>query len=46
VGMVPSASTSELAKNLGVELDPYGFAKTDSLAPLATSRPLKEAIDA
>jgi heterodisulfide reductase subunit A-like polyferredoxin len=39
VGMVPSASTSELAKNLGVELDPYGFAKTDSLTPLATSRP-------
>ena len=39
VGMVPSASTGELAKNLGVELDPYGFAKTDSLAPLATSRP-------
>ena len=39
VGMVPSASTGELAKNLGVELDPYGFAKTDCLAPLATSRP-------
>ncbi len=39
VGMVPSASTGELARNLGIELDPYGFAKTDSLAPLATSRP-------
>ncbi|MGD0626203.1 MAG: FAD-dependent oxidoreductase, partial [Thermodesulfobacteriota bacterium] len=38
VGMVPSASTKELAANLGVELDAYGFAKTDSLAPLATSR--------
>jgi heterodisulfide reductase subunit A-like polyferredoxin len=39
VGMVPSASTGELARNLGIELDSYGFAKTDSLAPLATSRP-------
>jgi heterodisulfide reductase subunit A-like polyferredoxin len=39
VGMVPSASTKELAKNLGIELDAYGFAKTDTLAPLATSRP-------
>jgi heterodisulfide reductase subunit A-like polyferredoxin len=39
VGMVPSASTGELAKNLGVELDPYGFARTDNLTPLATSRP-------
>jgi len=39
VGMVPSASTRELANNLGIELDPYGFAKTDTLAPLATSRP-------
>ncbi len=38
VGMVPSASTRELAKNLGIELDAYGFAKTDTLAPLATSR--------
>jgi len=38
VGMVPSASTKELAKNLGIELDAYGFAKTDSLAPLATTR--------
>jgi heterodisulfide reductase subunit A-like polyferredoxin len=38
VGMVPSASTKELAKNVGIELDAYGFAKTDSLAPLATSR--------
>jgi heterodisulfide reductase subunit A-like polyferredoxin len=38
VGMVPSASTRELAKNLDIELDAYGFAKTDSLVPLATSR--------
>ncbi|MDP3040564.1 MAG: FAD-dependent oxidoreductase, partial [Deltaproteobacteria bacterium] len=39
VGMTPSASTRELGKNLGIELDDYGFAKTDVLAPLATSRP-------
>ena len=38
VGMVPSASTKELAKNIGIELDAHGFAKTDSLTPLATSR--------
>jgi heterodisulfide reductase subunit A-like polyferredoxin len=38
VGMVPSASTQELAKSLKIELDPYGFAKTDSLTPLATTR--------
>jgi heterodisulfide reductase subunit A-like polyferredoxin len=36
--MTPSASTRELGKNLGIELDDYGFAKTDVLAPLATSR--------
>jgi heterodisulfide reductase subunit A-like polyferredoxin len=39
VGMVPSASTKALAQNLGIGLDAYGFAKTDILAPLATSRP-------
>jgi heterodisulfide reductase subunit A-like polyferredoxin len=39
VGMTPSASARELGKNLGIELDDYGFAKTDVLAPLATSRP-------
>jgi heterodisulfide reductase subunit A-like polyferredoxin len=39
VGMVPAASTKELAKNVGIELDAYGFAKTDSLTPLATTRP-------
>jgi len=39
VGMVPSASTKELAKNVGIELDAYGFAKTDPLTPLATTRP-------
>ncbi len=39
VGMVPSASTRELGKNMGIDLDDYGFAKTDPFAPLATSRP-------
>ncbi|HSR10866.1 MAG TPA: FAD-dependent oxidoreductase, partial [Thermodesulfobacteriota bacterium] len=39
VGMVPSASTGDLARNLGIELDSYGFARTDKMAPLATSRP-------
>jgi heterodisulfide reductase subunit A-like polyferredoxin len=38
VGMVPSSSTRELAKSLKIELDSYGFAKTDSLTPLATTR--------
>jgi heterodisulfide reductase subunit A-like polyferredoxin len=39
VGMVPSASTQELSRNLGIEVDSYGFAKTDLLTPLATTRP-------
>jgi len=39
VGMVPSASTKQLAATVGIDLDPYGFAKTDPFAPLATSRP-------
>ncbi|HWU39933.1 MAG TPA: FAD-dependent oxidoreductase, partial [Candidatus Acidoferrum sp.] len=39
VGMVPSPSTQELAKTLGVEVNEYGFALTDPLAPLAASRP-------
>ncbi|NWF54918.1 MAG: FAD-dependent oxidoreductase [Syntrophaceae bacterium] len=39
VGMVPASSTKQLAQNLGIELDAYGFAKTDPLNPLATTRP-------
>ncbi len=39
VGMVPAGSTKELAKNVGIELNAHGFAKTDSLTPLATTRP-------
>jgi heterodisulfide reductase subunit A-like polyferredoxin len=39
VGMIPSPSTQEMAKNLNIDVNGYGFARTDSLAPLATSRP-------
>jgi len=38
VGMTPSRSARELAKKLSIDLNPYGFAKTDSFTPLATSR--------
>ena len=36
---IPSAGTSRLAELAGVELDANGFVKTDSLMPLATSKP-------
>ena len=36
---VPSAGTEKLAQLAGVELDTNGFIKTDSLMPLATTRP-------
>lgn len=36
---VPRRGTEELAKILGVELDEYGFFKTDALAPLSTTKP-------
>jgi heterodisulfide reductase subunit A-like polyferredoxin len=39
VGMVPASSTKNLAQTVGIDLDAYGFAKTDRFAPLATSRP-------
>jgi heterodisulfide reductase subunit A len=39
VGMVPSGNAVELAERIGVELDRHGFCKTNSLAPLSTSRP-------
>ena len=39
VGMAPSASAKELAGRLSVDLNPYGFAKTDAFTPLASSRP-------
>jgi heterodisulfide reductase subunit A-like polyferredoxin len=39
VGMEAGASAQEAAKRLGVELNEDGFAATDRLSPLATSRP-------
>ncbi len=39
VGMVPSKGTMEMAKRMGVELDGYGFCKTRTFEPTATSRP-------
>jgi len=38
-GMVPSESIRENAEKLGVELNEYGFCRTDRLEPLSTSRP-------
>ena len=39
VGMVPSKTTMEMAKRLGVELDGYGYCKTKPFEPTSTSRP-------
>ena len=39
VGLCARSSTAELAKKLGVELDPFGFTKTDPLDVVATSQP-------
>lgn len=39
VGLTPSKVAKELAERLGIELDEYGFCRTDSFSPLATSRP-------
>lgn len=36
---VPSAAAPRLAEIMGVELDQYGFFKTDPFAPLDTTRP-------
>jgi len=38
VGLRPSASTAQLAKTVGVELDRFGFCRTDALAPSRTSK--------
>jgi len=38
VGLEPAKHTVEMAKRLGVEVDKYGFAKTASFAPHATSK--------
>jgi heterodisulfide reductase subunit A len=39
VGFQIGRETVELAHRLGIELDPYNFAKTDSFKPVATTRP-------
>jgi heterodisulfide reductase subunit A len=39
VGLQPSSGTEELAQTLGIELNQYGFCKTDTLSPLSTSGP-------
>jgi heterodisulfide reductase subunit A-like polyferredoxin len=39
VGMEPGTSVIEGAKQLGIELNEYGFCATDRLSPLSTSRP-------
>jgi heterodisulfide reductase subunit A len=38
VGMVPSQETIEMAKRIGVELEPHGFCKTTTFEPTSTSR--------
>ena len=39
VGMEPSDSAVDTALKLGIELNPYGFVKTDNLDPVTTSKP-------
>ncbi len=39
VGLTPSQGAKELAAKLGLELDAYGFCKTEEFSPLQTSRP-------
>ncbi len=39
VGLNPSQDAKDLAKRLGLELNPYGFCKTEEFSPLRTSRP-------
>ena len=39
VGMRPSSGVQEMARQLGVELNEFGFSRTERLAPLATSKP-------
>jgi heterodisulfide reductase subunit A-like polyferredoxin len=38
VGIVPSASTKDLAEKLAIDLDKFGFCKTEELKPNITSR--------
>ncbi|UCC33254.1 MAG: FAD-dependent oxidoreductase, partial [Candidatus Bathyarchaeota archaeon] len=39
VGINPTMGSKELAHKLGVELDEYGFFKTQTLSPIRTSKP-------
>jgi heterodisulfide reductase subunit A-like polyferredoxin len=39
VGLCANPSTADLAKKLGVDLNPYGFTRTDPLDVVATSQP-------
>ncbi len=39
VGLVPSASSKDLAGRLSIELDKFGFCRTDEVQPNVTSRP-------
>jgi len=39
VGLCAHPSTMDLAKRLGVEIDPFGFCKSDAMDLVATSRP-------
>jgi heterodisulfide reductase subunit A-like polyferredoxin len=39
VGLQIQPDAAQLAKSLGIELDKYNFADTDTFAPVATSRP-------
>lgn len=39
VGLEPSLATKELAETLDIELDQFGFCKTDELKPGQTSKP-------
>jgi len=39
VGFAPSENVKKLAENLGVELNEYGFCKTQPFHPMETSRP-------
>jgi heterodisulfide reductase subunit A len=39
VGLRPSAGVKEMAERLGLDLNAFGFCRTDRLSPLAASRP-------
>ena len=39
IGLEPSKGVKELANGLGIELNKYGFCKTDGFLPIETSKP-------